>query len=101
MTIEFADHLKRRLRLRKIPEEWPREIIEQANVYYWDRETEHWIASGRRLYEGREREFAVAFDWQADVIEVVSILPLKKGQKANRIQAGRWIELESEGSSQL
>jgi len=70
---------------------WPREIIEQAAVHYWDIQTLHWIAIGKRQYQEKERDFMVSFDKRGDAIEVISISPLKKGQKQSRIRSGRWV----------
>jgi hypothetical protein len=46
---------------------------------------------GRAEYAGKVRELAVAFVDKNEYIEVITIHPLKPGQKDKRISTGRWV----------
>jgi len=88
--IKYTDHLKRRLKLRDIPESWPRKIVQEAKVYYHDNQTGNLIAISKRNYEGRKRDIMVAFEEVAGKLMLITIHPLKTGQKERRIKRGRW-----------
>ncbi len=38
----------------------------------------------------KKRNVMVAFDYEDDVVKLLTIHPLKDGQKENRISSGRW-----------
>lgn len=96
VNIRYTDHLKKRLKLRQIPEGWPRKIVQEAQIYYYDNQTDNLIAIGQRLYEGQKRDIMVAFEETADELDLITIHPLKDGQKERRIERGRWVERESQ-----
>jgi hypothetical protein len=35
----------------------------------------------------------IAYEEQGEVVPIVTVHPLKKGQKENRISTGRWVRL--------
>jgi hypothetical protein len=41
----------------------------------------------------RLREVMVAFSIENDILTVITIHPLKEGQRENRIRSGRWREV--------
>ena len=41
-------------------------------------------------YFGKERDMMVAYDEKVGEIEIITIHPLEKEQKENRIKSGRW-----------
>ena len=92
--IKYTDHLKRRLKLREIPEDWPRKIVQEAQIYYYDNQTDNLIAIEKRLYEGRKRNMMVAFEETAGTLELITIHTLKEGKKERRIKRGRWTKYE-------
>jgi hypothetical protein len=92
--IKYTDHLKRRLKLREIPEDWPRKIVQEAQIYYHDNRTNNLIAIGKRLYKGKSRNIMVAFEEKLDTLELITIHPLKENQKKRRIERGRWTKYE-------
>ena len=48
---------------------------------------------GVQLYNKR-REVMVAYVVEQDMVKLLTIHPLKEGQKENRVQSGRWRKIE-------
>jgi hypothetical protein len=82
MQIEYSEHIKNRLELRRIEYGLPKRIFEQSEERYFDRETGHFIAVMKvHLYKKR-REVMVAYIMEKkDFAKLLTIHPLKEGQK--------------------
>ncbi len=80
--------------LRKISHELPQQIYEEANERYYDIETRHTLATMRVVIYGQLREVMVAYDIEEQTVRLLTIHPLKEGQKENRLKSGRWRRLE-------
>ena len=93
MKIEYSKHIKNRLKLRRIEHELPKKVFEQAEERYYDKETGHLIAVMEVDLYDKNREVMVAYIIQEDCVKLLTIHPLKEGQKENRINAGRWSEI--------
>ena len=93
MKIEYSKHIKNRLKLRRIEHELPKKVFEQAEERYYDKETGHLIAVMEVDLYDKNREVMVAYIIQEDCVKLLTIHPLKEGQKENRINAGRWREI--------
>jgi hypothetical protein len=93
MKIEYSKHIEARLKLREIPYELPKEILEEASERYLDTETNHLVAvMSTKLYD-RIREVMVAYIVEEDRATLLTIHPLKNGQKVSKIRSGRWRRL--------
>lgn len=92
--IHYADHLRLRLALRKIPEQLPRRIYYRAKERFYDTATNHRVVVASARYAGKIREMALSFDEQEEIVTLITIHPLKTTQKTNRITSGRWISYE-------
>jgi hypothetical protein len=92
VTIVYDSHLKERLQERNIPQEWPREIVEQPEEVYQDTLTDVYIAIGKRQYKGKEREMAVSYIKREAETLIITIHPVRPAQKRNRVERGRWIK---------
>jgi hypothetical protein len=90
MEIKLSDHLRQRLLLRSITEETVREVFLEADAKYQDEETSYLISVKRMRYEGKERDLMVASMERQDSVLLLTIHPLKAGQRENRIASGRW-----------
>ncbi len=90
MKVLYTDHIKNRLGLRKIEYDLPKEIFEQAKERYLDKETGHSIAVMRAVFCGKIKEIMVAYVIEQADVKLLTIHPLKAGQKENRIESGRW-----------
>lgn len=91
--IRYSNHLLERIKIRALPFELAKDILIFAVERYYDTITRHLIAVGKGKYKEKVREFAVVYreDWDSRLVEVVTIHPLKSGQKENRIRTGRWV----------
>lgn len=91
--IIYSQHLLFRINLRKIPQELPRTIYKEAERLYFDKATQLYIAVKNIFHRDQVKTFMVAFEEENDIINLVTIHPLKKNQELNRIKSGRWQKL--------
>jgi len=90
MNIVYTGHLKTRLLLRQIDYALPEIIFTESTERYYDVENGHRVAVMKvRLYD-RERETMVAYVEESGEARLLTIHPLKDGQKDNRVATGRW-----------
>ena len=94
MQIIYSQHIENRLRLRRIEYDLPKTVFEQATERYFDNETRYYIAVGRAVLYNKVRDIMVAYDIVGENVTLLTIHPLKKGQKENRIESGRWREMK-------
>jgi hypothetical protein len=93
MKVEYSKHIKSRLKLRGIGDDLPKKIFEEAIERYLDIETAHRVAVMSVPLYGRSREVMVAYVIDENCATLLTVHPLKDGQKENRIRSGRWREL--------
>jgi len=90
MQIKYSNHIKARLSMRKIEYDLPRKNFKKAEERFVDTETGHMIAVMKAVIYDRERDIMVAYRHEDTDVKLLTIHPLKEGQKENRIQSGRW-----------
>ena len=90
MKIIYTAHLRFRLKVRNIPSPLPKKIFKKAKEHYYDSLTGHYVAVNKIEFKNKIREFALTYDKKEDVIELITIHPLKAYQKITRINLGRW-----------
>ncbi|MEF9425772.1 MAG: hypothetical protein L0956_00825 [Candidatus Mariimomonas ferrooxydans] len=90
MQIKYSTHIETRISLRKIKYDLPKRIYENAEERFSDTETGHTIAVMKTVIYGKERDIMVAYKHEDTDVKLLTIHPLKEGQKENRIQSGRW-----------
>ena len=90
MRIVYRRHLIRRLKERKIPSDYPKKIIKNAEQEYFDSITKHRIAIKELRYTERLRNMVIAYDIIQDNTEIITIYPIKHSEVRNKIQSGRW-----------
>lgn len=90
MHIKYSRHIETRLALRKIEYDLPKRIYETAEERFTDTETGHTIAVMKTVIYGKERDIMVAYKHEDAGVKLLTIHPLKEGQKETRIQSGRW-----------
>ena len=76
--------------IRGIGYDLPRKIFVESRERYIDDETEHFIATMEIELYNKLREVMIAYVVEGDVARLLTIHPLKEGQKENRIKSGRW-----------
>ena len=90
MKIEYSDHIENRLRLRRIDRNLPKKIFEQAQERYLDKSTGHLIAVMNVDLYNKQRDVMIAYVTDEKRTTLLTIHPLKDGQKENRVLNGRW-----------
>lgn len=83
-----------RLILRGISHDLPYQVYEQSDERYYDIETGHTVATMSTIIYGKMREVMVAYDIEEQTVRLLTIHPLKQGQKENRVKSGRWRRLQ-------
>lgn len=86
MQIKYSTHIKTRISLRKIEYVLPKRIYEDADERFMDAETGHTIAVKKVIICGKERDVMVAYERKDTDIILLTIHPLKEGQKENRFK---------------
>jgi len=89
----YSKHLELRLKLRSIHRELPRIIYQTSDERYADTITELSVAISKTAYQGKVREVVLVYRETAKEARLVTIHPLKPGQKNSRIKSGRWEKL--------
>lgn len=92
--VKYSSHLNLRLKTRDIPHELPSEIYLSSTEKYFDSAVGRDIAVRQIQYKGKIREMMIVYEDHQDYVVIVTIHPLKKNQKNNRIETGRWIKRE-------
>jgi hypothetical protein len=88
--LNYTKHLENRLKLRKISHDLPQKIYVESKDRYYDEETGHYVAVMEVELYDKTREVMVAYAVESDTVYLLTVHPLKAGQKENRIQTGRW-----------
>ncbi|MFH1347846.1 MAG: hypothetical protein ABIH22_04060 [Candidatus Margulisiibacteriota bacterium] len=89
--IKYSNHLRFRLEIRNIPCDLAKDIYNYSREHYYDTITKYYIAIGAAEYKRKHREMAVIYKEDGEIIEIITVHPLKRGQKDNRVKRGRWI----------
>ena len=79
--------------LRKIGHDLPRKIFEQSDERYFDKETGYSVVTMKVEIYNKTREVMVAYVVEGETAKLLTIHPLKEGQKENRVNTGRWRKL--------
>lgn len=90
MQIIYSQHIENKLRLRRIEYDLPKRIFEQTEERYFDNATGHFIATMKTKLYNTIKEVMVAYTMEGESVKLLTIHPLKKGQKRNRVKSGRW-----------
>lgn len=90
MEIYYTNHLKLRLKIRKIPEEYPKIIYENADQKFFDNVENTNIAIKRLKYNKKLRNMMIAYAMKDNKIEIITIHPISNEKIINRTLSGRW-----------
>ncbi len=92
--IIYTDHLKLRLNIRKIPENYPREIYEEPDQLFEDKLEGNSIAVRKMQYNNKNRNMMIAFEKSGAGVEIITIHPISDEKILNRVMTGRWVKNE-------
>jgi hypothetical protein len=93
MQVKYSKHLKTRLELRKVDYDLPQQVFEKAEERFLDTVTGHTIAVAKAVMYDKKRDVMVAYNFAGGNVKLLTIHPLKEGQKDKRIKSGRWRKL--------
>ncbi len=93
MGVKYSRHIISRLRIRQIDYELPKIIFEQSKERYYDIDTGYMIAIMKANLYGKTREVMVAYVIEERDAILLTIHPLKEGQKEAREKSRRWRKL--------
>ncbi len=88
--IIYTTHLLSRINIRRIPRGLPLQIYKNSDNYYFDIETNLFIAVKAVGRGKNKKKYALAFEVKNDTIFLITIHPIKKNQEENRIRSKRW-----------
>jgi len=88
--IIYTNHLRLRMKLRRVPHDLPKRIYLNAKDRYWDLITLHYIAVMICDFNGKQKEMALSYDEKDKIVELITIHPIKTIQRLSRIKTGRW-----------
>lgn len=94
MKIIYREHLKRRLRERKIPNSYPKKIFLNSTRRFFDTGTNHHIAVAKLQYAGKLKNLALSYDIIDEQVEMITVHPISDQEITNKIKSGRWIKDE-------
>lgn len=87
----FTDHLKTRLRQRKIPLKIVRQIFSQTQEFFYDTLRKHHIVVSTVIYNRKPRKVLAAYDKIDQTAEIITIHPITDKEIEGRLESGRWI----------
>lgn len=90
MKIIYSAHLKRRLKERQFPYDYPQRIYKQAELKLYDNFTNHHISILKLKYTGKTRSIAISYDIIKDIVEIITIHPISENDIEKRIRQKRW-----------
>ena len=91
--VRYSKHLQTKLALRNIPAEIPTNIYRDADERFSDKQTGYIVAVKQVQIYGHQREVMIAYEERGEAAVIITVHPIKKGQKENRITTGRWVKL--------
>ena len=89
----YTEHLKLRLKLRRIPENYPEEIYKNAEQEFYDELEGYFVSIKKLMYNGKLRNMMIAYEKKVDGIEIVTIHPIKDEKISSRVVNGRWTKI--------
>lgn len=89
----YTEHLKLRLKVRHIPEEYPKKIYENPNQRFFDNLEKTFIAIKTLEYNKKLRNMMIAYEQKEGKIEIVTVHPITDEKIINRILSCRWTRI--------
>ena len=94
MKVLLSSHLKIRLKERKIPRNYPSQILARPDAQFIDTVTNHRVAVKDLKYNLKSRPMVVVYDIIGLEFQVITIHPITNKEIGNKIKRGRWIKNE-------
>ncbi|MBI2971419.1 MAG: hypothetical protein HYY37_03320 [Candidatus Aenigmarchaeota archaeon] len=90
--ISYTAHLKLRLKIRKIPEDYPRKIYKNPEQMFFDVSEETKISIKKLFYNNKVRNMMIAYEEKSGNVEIITIHPVTEEKIINRIMKRRWVK---------
>ena len=94
IKIKYTDHLKLRLKIRRIPEGYPKKIYQNPEQKFFDISEGTFIAIKKLFYNKKLRNMMIAYEKKQREIEIITIHPITDEKIINRVVRERWIKNE-------
>ena len=94
VNIVYTEHLKLRLRVRKIPYEYPKIIYENPDQKFFDELEKTSVAIKKLKYNKKLRNMMIVYEVKDEKVEIVTIHPITDEKIINRTISGRWTKNE-------
>lgn len=88
--IVYGSHLARRLKERKIPQDYPKLVYQKTNRVFVDTQSGHYVRVAQLKYAEKLRQITIVYDKIKAKIEIITIFPISETELANKIKSGRW-----------
>ncbi len=92
VSVIYTDHLKLRLKIRNLPETYPKEIYANPEQKFYDNIEKTYIAIKRLEYNKKLRNMMIAFEKKNGNVEIITLHPIKDEKIINRVISGRWVK---------
>jgi hypothetical protein len=86
-------HLDLRLKVRKIPYDYPESIYNGPQQKYYDTIEKTNIYIKELKYNNRMRHMMIACEELTNEIRIITIHPIKEEKIINRVISGRWVKI--------
>lgn len=90
VRIVYTEHLKLRLKIRKVPDDYPKKIYNNPEQTFFDNFEKTFIAIKKLKYNKKVRNMMVAYEKENDKVKIVTIHPITDEKIINRIISRRW-----------
>ena len=87
-----TEHLKLRLKVRKIPENYPDLVYKKPEQKYYDAVERTFISIKKLKYNNRIRNMMIAYEEKDNKTEIITMHPISDEKIINRVIRGRWIK---------
>ena len=91
---KYTEHLKLRLKVRKIPEEYPKKIYENPDQKLFDNLEGTFISIKKLPYNTKVRNMMIAYEEKNEEINIITIHPISEEKIINKIISKRWSKNE-------
>lgn len=92
--VTYTSHLRLRLKVREIPENYPLLIYKNPDQKYYDVVEEKFIAIKKLKYNKEIRDMMIAYEEKDELVEIITIHPITQEKIVSRIMNERWIKNE-------
>ena len=90
IEIRYTKHLILRIKIRRIPFEYPKLILDNPDREFIDVLEKKKIAIKKLKYNKKVRNMMIAYEIKDRFIEIVTIHPISDEKIINRVMNGRW-----------